>query len=204
VVKRTYVEVPVGLSVVGGAPNNTLVVGITGTAGSGKTTAARIMCDRYDFSRVRIAEPIKRMARALGLTHDQVDGPLKDIPLDELCGKTPRYVMQTLGTEWGRRMVGEDIWVRVAEKEIRRLMSNGVSVVVDDVRFPDEASMIKNLGGAVVRIENPVVTQSTAHESERHIFNIEVDYVIVNGGSIADLGLSVEGVVSSLFMGGVT
>jgi hypothetical protein len=204
VVKRTYVEVPVGLSVVGGAPNNPLVVGITGTAGSGKTAAARIMCDRYDFSRVRLAEPIKRMARALGLTHDQVAGPLKDIPLDELCGKTPRYVMQTLGTEWGRRMVGEDIWVRVAEKEIRRLMSNGVSVVVDDVRFPDEAAMIKKLGGAVVRIESPVITQSTAHESERHIFNIEVDYVIVNGGSIADLGLSVEGVVSSLFMGGVT
>jgi hypothetical protein len=199
VVKRTYVEVPVGLSVVGGSPKNPLVVGITGTAGSGKTTAARIMCDRYDFSRVRIAEPIKRMARALGLTHDQVDGPLKDIPLDELCGKTPRYVMQTLGTEWGRRMVGEDIWVRVAEKEIRRLMSNGVSVVVDDVRFPDEAAMIKKLGGAVVRIENPVITQSTAHESERHIFNIEVDYVIVNGGSINDLGLSVDGVLSSLF-----
>jgi hypothetical protein len=161
------------------------------------------MCDRYDFSRVRVAEPIKRMARALGLTHDQVDGPLKDIPLDELCGKTPRYVMQTLGTEWGRRMVGEDIWVRVAEKEIRRLVSNGVSVVVDDVRFPDEAAMIKKLGGSMVRIENPVVTQSTAHESERHIFNIEVDYIIVNGGSIADLGLSVEGVVSSLFTMGV-
>jgi hypothetical protein len=162
------------------------------------------MCDRYDFSRVRLAEPIKRMARALGLTHDQVDGPLKEVPLDELCGKTPRYVMQTLGTEWGRRTIGEDIWVRVAEKEIRRLMSNGVSVVVDDVRFPDEAAMIKKLGGAMVRIENPFVTQSTAHESERHIFNIEVDYVIVNGGSIADLGLSVEGVVSSLFMGGAT
>jgi hypothetical protein len=204
VVKRTYVEVPVGLSVVGGSPKNPLVVGITGTAGSGKTTVARIMCDRYDFSRVRLAEPIKKMARALGLTHDQVDGPLKEIPLDELCGKTPRYVMQTLGTEWGRRTIGEDIWVRVAQKEIGRLVSNGVSVVVDDVRFPDEAEMIRKLGGAMVRVENPVITQSTAHESERHIFNIEVDYVIVNGGSIADLAIGVEGVVSSLFMGGVT
>jgi hypothetical protein len=192
---------PVGFSFAGGALRNPLVVGITGTAGSGKTTAARILCDRYDFSRVRLAEPIKKMARALGLTHDQVDGPLKEIPLDELCGKTPRYVMQTLGTEWGRRTIGEDIWVRIAQKEIGRLVSNGVSVVVDDVRFPDEAEMIKRLGGAMVRVENPVITQSTAHESERHIFNIEVDYVIVNDGSIADLGIGVEGVVSSLFIG---
>jgi len=200
VAKLTYNEVPAGFSYAGRRIADHVLVGITGTAGSGKTTAARIMCDRYDFYRVRIAEPIKRMARALGLTHDQVDGPLKEIPLDELCGRTPRYVMQTLGTEWGRRMIGEDIWVRVAEKEIGRLMTNGVSVVVDDVRFPDEAVMIKKLGGAMVRVENTLITKSTAHESELHIFNIEVDYVIVNGGSIADLCIGVEGVVSSLFV----
>ena len=40
-------------------------------------------------------------------------------------GKTPRYLMQTLGTEWGRMMVDGDLWVELCCVRIRWALSQG-------------------------------------------------------------------------------
>ena len=42
------------------------VVGITGLAGSGKTTIARYLMEQYDYTRIRFADPLKAMLRELG------------------------------------------------------------------------------------------------------------------------------------------
>src|SRR5262245_6513313 len=86
------------------------IIGLTGKLKSGKTEAALHLCKK-GFTRVRFAGPLKNMMTCLQLTDAEIEGMLKEQPCDLLCGKTPRYAMQTIGTEWGRALIGEDLWV---------------------------------------------------------------------------------------------
>lgn len=154
------------------------VVGFCGRLGSGKTTAARELC-KVGFTRVRFAQPLKDMLAALGCSDAELDGEAKEVPSELLCGSTPRHAMQTLGTEWGRALIGDDLWVSAW----RARASSCALVVVDDVRFPNEVAAIHALGGVVVRIERPdAIGQGAVHTSEEQ--PIEPDYILVNSGSI--------------------
>lgn len=124
---------------------------------------------------------------AMGLTRRQVDGDLKDVPSDYLCGKTPRYAMQTLGTEWGRMILGEDVWTNIMLLRARSRIEDGFSVVIDDVRFPDEVNALRLLGATIVRIVRPGVDVPAEHASEAHVQSLPVDAVVVNDGSPEDL-----------------
>jgi len=88
------------------------LIAFIGLSGCGKTTAARYFND-HGFTRLRFAEPLKRMLRAIGLTDAQLDGDLKEQETNLLCDRTPRHAMQTLGTEWGRNQIDQDFWVNI-------------------------------------------------------------------------------------------
>ena len=115
---------------------------------------------------------------ALGLSSEEIDGDLKERPCALFGGKTPRQAMQWLGTEWGRELVNPSLWIdawKVAvDREPDRL------IVVDDVRFSNEAQAIRERGGIVVKIERPgaVSESGSGHISER--FEFEPDLVIRN------------------------
>ena len=127
-----------------------MIIGFCGLAGSGKTTAARALV-ALGFVRAPFAAPLKRMFAALALgPPDGVDPRAwAETPHALLCGKTPRQALQTLGTEWGRTLIGEDLWVRLWAAEAAR----HAHVVADDVRFANEAEAIRMAGGIVIRIE---------------------------------------------------
>lgn len=127
------------------------LVAITGYAGSGKSTAAQVLLDA-GWVRVKFAAPLKNMCRALGMTDDMIEGDLKETPIPWLGGKTPRYVMQTLGTEWGRNIVAQSLWTDIATREIARHLDVGRNVVVDDCRFENEAQAVRRLSGKILRI----------------------------------------------------
>lgn len=96
------------------------LIGLTGPAGCGKDTVAQILCDTQEFRRIALAEPIRRgIVNMFGIPMGHLtDRELKEQPLAELCGKSPRQAMQTLGTEWGRQHIDLGIWLKVAEREI--------------------------------------------------------------------------------------
>lgn len=166
-----------------------MIVGLTGLAASGKTTATEALCvAKPNFVRLKFAGPLKDMLAVLGLTRAHLEGELKNEPLDILCGKTPRYAMQTLGTEWGRNTLGDNIWVRVLQEKARGLMLRGYSVVVDDVRFPNEVEGVKRMGGIVVRVTRPLSVIGMVHDSERHVLQLPVDHEIHNDGTAEELG----------------
>ena len=175
------------------------IIGLCGSAGAGKTTVAKILMDDYSFVRTRFAEPMKAMIRAL-LTfagfepndiEQMVDGNLKEKAFPELNFKSPRFAMQTLGTEWGREYLGTDIWVDLTMRNVRELIHDvHASVVIDDVRFPNESKAIKKAGGKVLRVmrdHDPI--PGADHKSETQL--IEFDGCILNTGSIADLKLQI-------------
>ena len=61
------------------------------------------------------AAPLKAMFAALGIAPAPRDDPRvwRETPHPLLCGRTPRQALQTLGTEWGRDCIGDDVWVRL-------------------------------------------------------------------------------------------
>jgi len=122
------------------------VIGITGPAGSGKDTAADFLLERLPFGyrKVSFAGPLKEMvATGLGLSHDQLYGDEKDI-VDDVYGITPRRIMQTLGTEWGRNLIHPDVWVKVMESLYSR--PGYGELVIPDVRFENEADFVREHG----------------------------------------------------------
>lgn len=181
------------------------LIALHGPAGSGKSHAASILVEEFGFARMKFAGPLKTMLHTL-LTYAGVpereltrysEGDLKETPIDLLEGKTPRHLMVTLGTEWGRDLIGPDLWVNLAMQPILEHLAAGLSVVVDDCRFVNEAREIIKLGGAVAKIM-PVWPEWTAqqerrrgregwHVSEAGLHPMHVTHIVPNTGMHDDL-----------------
>lgn len=169
------------------------IVGLVGTKGSGKTTAARHLCSAYGYERVPFAAPLKRMLRAVGLGDAELDGDRKETPSDLLLGTTPRHAMQTLGTEWGRDQIHPEIWLHLWKVAAAR----HAFVVADDVRFANEAATVRGMGGILIEIERGqaadlLLTDDVAeslglHASETELRSIRCDATVFSVGTTSDL-----------------
>lgn len=146
------------------------LVGLMARKGAGKDTAAEVLTAQ-GYGNVKFAGALKDMIRTLlsyqgvpaDLIERMVEGDLKETPTDYLDGCTPRHAMQTLGTEWGRDLIGSNFWVGTAI----RLANDHGKTVITDVRFPNEVAAVKAAGGVVIGITadwiKPVEGE---HESE--------------------------------------
>lgn len=165
-----------------------MIIGICGAAGAGKDTIAMRLVEAHGYRRIAFADPLYEMLEAMtGLPAEQMRGrDAKEREIDWL-GKSPRQLLQSLGTEWGRKHVSDDVWVRLT----MRKASQSPLVAIPDVRFDNEAEAVRAAGGQVWSVARPGVTclsASTArHSSERGISPDLVDVVIVNGGDIEQL-----------------
>jgi hypothetical protein len=169
--------------------------------GAGKSTVADLLVRDHGFVRVKMADGLKTMLRALlayqGIPaykiDEMIEGRLKHVCSPYLSSKSPRHAMQTLGTEWGRDCMGEDFWIEVAEVKIRSLLNAGKSIVIDDIRFENEFDFVKDtLGGTTVHIRRPSleVAQpkptwwrrffSRAHRSEGNLEKKPFDFYFEN------------------------
>lgn len=133
------------------------LLGLTGFAGSGKDSVAALLARQHGFARMSFAEPIKLgLATMLRLPLSVFeDRDAKERPLESI-GCSPRRLMQTLGTEWGRQMVRQDLWICVADELLRQHRRLGSSVVLTDVRFDNEAQWIRAQGGEVWHVARPL------------------------------------------------
>jgi len=165
------------------------IVGVSGYARSGKSTVADFLIAEHNYKRFKFADVLKDMLRAVGLTEAQIEGDEKESPVYALCGKTPRFAMQTIGTEWGRKIMGDDLWVNLWQQRVQHWMDLHPMnrVVVDDVRFPNELQRVLDLGGTVLRIDRPGVQPTNSHSSETAIDDAPGMVRLVNGGSVSDL-----------------
>lgn len=161
---------------------NVRLIAFTGSAGCGKTKAADVLV-RNGWVRVKFASTLKGMCRAMGMTEEMIEGHQKEESQKMFGGQTPRFIMQTLGTEWGRKIIHPDLWVSITKAEIQRQLETGRSVVVDDCRFENEASCIRSLGGVVVGL-NGRGGIAGDHESES---GVTPDYIIDNNGTLDEL-----------------
>jgi hypothetical protein len=165
---------------------------------SGKTTVARYLAG-HGFYTVPMAGPLKRMTRVFLELSDYGPNTIEELLTankeERLAGinVTPRHLMQTLGTEWGRACVHPDVWVQLWETMANRYLSGGDPVVVDDVRFPNEADMIRSLGGELWSVYRPGASHSSGHASEGSLDDYP-DFTgwLINDSSLLDLYQKVE------------
>ena len=96
----------------------------------------------------------------------------KEVPIPDFEPHvTGRFLMQTLGTDWARRMVDAEIWLKMLRQRLIEddKTKSGLKVV-DDLRFSNEAVMIRELGGQVWRIKRrSYVDVTDDHVSEQGI-----------------------------------
>lgn len=148
------------------------LVGLLGRKGSGKDTAAEVLLSK-GYQNVKFAGALKEMLRSLlayqgapaADIEQMIEGSLKELATDYLAGQTPRLAMQTLGTEWGRDLIGTDFWVGTALAR-----ASGQNTVITDVRFPNEVEAVLTAGGVVIGISAEWIKPTDGeHESERLI-----------------------------------
>lgn len=170
------------------------VVAFTGTAGAGKSTAADYLVER-GYTRVKFAGPLKAMCRAIGLTHEQIEGDAKETPSELLCGKSPRQFMQLIGTDFGRNLIGEDLWINLWRNAANDVLVTGGRVVSDDCRFPNEVAAVASLDGVVIGVAGRGgITGSHASEKQA----IRTDWTIANVGSKRELATGVAAAMAAL------
>jgi hypothetical protein len=155
--------------------------------GSGKSTVADML---WDYKRLSFADPLRKFSAqilsSLGYNGLACLRDKKEEKIAEL-GVSPRQMMQTLGTEWGRSCIHPDLWIMVAAGTVEEQLKRGRNVVIDDVRFPNEAEMIRRLGGELWLVDRPGVVYEGNHASEGALHSIVPDTVINNSGSFHQL-----------------
>jgi hypothetical protein len=150
------------------------------------------------YKKLSFADPLRkfsaRILSSLGYNGLACLRDKKEEKIAEL-GVSPRQMMQTLGTEWGRSCIHPDLWVMVAAGAVEKKLKRGRNVVIDDVRFPNEAEMIRNLGGELWLVNRPGVVYEGDHASEGALHSIVPDAVIDNSGSLYQLHQVVFGLL---------
>lgn len=171
------------------------IIAIFGLQGAGKSESAKALTT-VGWVRLSFANPIYRMMSAL-LGVDARTLP-KEEPLEELCGRTLRAALQTLGTQWGRELVGKTIWLDALLRDIRQAEAEGAEgVVIDDLRFANEYHFLRDLGATIIRIDRPDAAKGTlhSHASESDWVDFHYDHRIHNDGDVLALRENVRKVL---------
>lgn len=157
--------------------------GIAGAAGAGKDTVATLLSRHGNYYHYAFAKPLKEALAVLGIKEpaNRADKELN------LPGKAYSYrtAAQRLGTEWARTL-DENFWGNLAETFIE----THDKVVISDVRFENEAAMIRNRGGTIIHVVGRATTvqgENATHASERPILVKDGDIVLDNSRGIHEL-----------------
>lgn len=99
-----------------------------------------------------------------------------------------RRMLQVEGTEGGRNVFGENVWVDVMINQVKKHMKDGKNVAVTGIRFPNEAQTIRDNGGTLVWVERPEFVGdadiNSGHASENSVSSEDFDFVVLNDSTL--------------------
>lgn len=186
------------------------VIGLGGRLRSGKDAVADHLVAKHGFAKNGMSDPLLEAALVLdpyvAWDYDHVTpGTLTRLSeMVRVAGyveakKNPevRRFLQVLGTDFGRQMVGENLWVDMAEKTIYKHFREGRSVAITGIRYPNEVEMIRQAGGVSVWVErdSQASADHSAHISENGVGPDDFDITLSNRGTLGDLYSAIDGLV---------
>lgn len=202
-----------------------IVIGLAGRARAGKNTVAEILeaiepgfcqCAYADALRIEVIEAFKVSSDLFNNDDlkERKDPALAvvrcgDIEFIErmtalghnlIAPRTPREIMQLWGTEY-RRNQRSDYWIDKLSQLIHEKIKCGTrKFVVTDVRFEDEAQLIKKMNGQVWLIQRDIADIKPAwHRSERVQDIASIDKTIANNRDLFSLTCWVIGLYGETF-----
>lgn len=179
------------------------LLGFSGRRGSGKDTAARLIqqLQPQQCWRIRsVGEPIKAVCAALAgegtAPYFSQQGKAEKLPA---FGRTRGEMLQQVGL--ALRQWEPNIWVQAFFSQL----PTEQHTLIPDVRFPNEADLIRSRGGLMVRVEGDPLhqrgdgTRDDDHPSETALDHYpNFDFTIHNSGSLADLEWQVRQLLGRL------
>ena len=176
------------------------IYGICGKKEAGKDTFAHfVIAHNPSYKIVHFADDLKDMARTIwGLSDAQVtdtqakEAPIQPIAMDnylyqmrsitglsiqahQKIATTPRELLQFFGSDYIRAVCGT-YWVQRLVDKVRKI---GHHVLIPDTRFINEADVIRQLGGHIIRIQRAENTAVDGHISETEQAAIDADVTLV-------------------------
>jgi hypothetical protein len=169
---------------------NKMIIGLIGKKQVGKDTVADYLIRNHGFIKYAYADPLKAACKILFLLSDEQlhNNKLKET-VDPRWGMTPRQIFQLVGTDLFRKHVDSEFWVRHFEMWVRQ-QPRDTNIVISDVRFQNEANIIKKNSGMLIhlrRSNNYVDTHSSEQQDIRG-----ADYTIDNNSSPETLYKQIE------------
>jgi hypothetical protein len=157
-----------------------LLIGISGKKRSGKDTVYELIA-KASSKRVRryaFADALKKeVSKACGVTPEEIEQNKDRF----------RLILQGWGTEF-RRSIDQEYWTEQLRKTLKTAHLHCDVAVVTDVRFKNEAELVKELGGKLIRVHRPGNNSADLHPSEIEMDSYEgYDWSISNDGSLGDL-----------------
>jgi dephospho-CoA kinase len=177
----------------------TIKLALCGRMRSGKDAIAEYLAANYEFKRFAFGDGIREICRQL--YPDQFEG-----------GAKPRALLQGFGQM--ARQFDDFVWINrtlnvidMYNAQIRK-----PHVVISDLRQPNEYAALQKEGFVIIRVTAPEDTRiqrmlaagdafnptDLVHETESHVDSFAVDYEITNGGTLEELFMQVDRLMSEL------
>jgi len=183
-----------------------ILIGIGGKLRSGKDTVADYLVAHHDFVKLGMSDPL---ADALYTLNPIICEPFEDEQPNDMEGMLWRYqdivdergyteakkipevrrLLQVLGTEVGRNLIGNNVWVDIAASRAQAAMNEGHNVILTGIRFQNELDMIEQQPtGHSVYVTRPGNDQYTSpHASENGVEAYMFETVIENDSTLDEL-----------------
>lgn len=180
------------------------IIAFNGLKCSGKSTASDYFIKLLEINmpslrvvRRAFADPMKEILSKYFGVGEALYTQEGKMQMNEFWGMTHREMLQKFGTEAMRDHFHPETWVKIMQLTIDKLSmkvdSEDTVLVIDDLRFDNEAEMLRKYGAMIVQIRRDAVADSDGSHRSEHLLpetidgNLIVNFKLRNNGTIAEL-----------------
>ena len=110
-----------------------------------------------------------------------------------------RTLLQYIGTEVGRKIIDDELWINLSINNISRKATANRLCIIPDVRFNNEAEIIRKLGGKIIKIERNIESNKKDKHDSENMNDVIEDYLIDNNGTKFNLFYKVFSIIDTIY-----